>query len=115
VPRIDAGFPRGQALRLFFEVYGGTPPYRITYQVEGRDLDGSWVRLGKPAVDEQTVAAQGWELPTSDAWPLGEYRVRVDVEDARQRLVSAQLPFRLTEPTPQAEVSVGTSGAGSVP
>lgn len=115
VPRIDASFPRGQAIRLFFEVYGGTPPYRITYQVEGKDLDGSWVRLGKPAVDEQTVAAQGWELPTSAAWPLGEYRVRVDVEDARQRLVSAQLPFQLTEPTPEAEVSVGTSGASTVP
>jgi GWxTD domain-containing protein len=115
VPRIDASFPRGHALRLFYEVYGGVPPYRITYQVEGHDLDGSWVALGKPAIDEQSAAAQGWELATSDAWPLGEYRVRIDVEDTRQRLVSAQLGFHLTEPTPPPGVSGEAPDASSAP
>jgi GWxTD domain-containing protein len=114
VPRIDASFPRGDALRLFYEVYGGLPPYRLAYQVEGRDLDGSWVRLGQPAIDERSGSAQGWELPTSGAWPLGEYRVRIDVEDARQRLVSAQLAFQLTEPIPAAVTGEATD-AGNAP
>jgi len=95
VPRFGDGFALGDSLKLFYEIYGGTPPYRIAYQVEGLDLDGSWVELGRPAMTEQSAAGQGWELPTSSSWPLGEYRIRVDVEDAGRRSVSARLPFRL--------------------
>jgi hypothetical protein len=95
VPALDATFERGRTVNLFYEVYGGDPPYRIQYQIEGRELDGSWRPLGQPTVGEQAERAQGWGVPTTPAWPAGEYRVRIDVEDAARRLFSAQVPFTL--------------------
>jgi GWxTD domain-containing protein len=115
VPRLDDRFPRGHPLRLFYEVYGGTPPYRISYQVEGQDLDGSWVRLGKPSTQHNAGAAQGWELLTSEAWPLGDYRVRIDVEDSGERLVTLHLGFRLTDDAPASTIPAAPTGAGTVP
>jgi GWxTD domain-containing protein len=96
VPRLAGDFSPGETLRLFYEVYGGTPPYRVSYQVEGLELDGSWVRLGRPATAERPGSAQGWEFPTAAGWPEGDYRVRIDVEDSGERLITTQLPFRLT-------------------
>jgi GWxTD domain-containing protein len=95
LPRLDETFRCGETLKLFYEVYGGEAPYDITYQIEGQELDGSWVELGPSATTVQQEAAQGWEVPTSTAWPSGAYRVRLDVEDAGQRLVATQVPFRL--------------------
>jgi len=95
VPRLDPDFRRGETLKLFYEVYGGTPPYAITYQIEGQEIDGSWIELGPPGATAQAGAAQGWEVPTSTLWPTGAYRVRLEVEDAGQRLVTTQVPFRL--------------------
>ena len=58
------------------------------------------------------MAAHGWDLPTSEAWPTGDYRVRIDVEDSGQRLASRQIPFRLAAAQPEL-VTTGTSAAGS--
>jgi GWxTD domain-containing protein len=113
VPRIDEAFAKGDTLKLFYEVYGGTPPYRISYQLEGQDLDGTWVLLGRPATGEQSAAAQGWEVTTSPAWPEGEYRVRIEVEDSGERLVATHLPFRLTDRPTSPES--GPSAPGSAP
>jgi GWxTD domain-containing protein len=112
VPQLAGRFTPGDSLRLFYEIYGGVPPYRVVYQVEGLETDGTWVPLGQSAVTEQAVAAQGWELPTSSAWPLGEYRVRVEVEDAGQHLVAAQLVFHLAD---GAARRPPTAAAGDAP
>jgi GWxTD domain-containing protein len=97
VPRISEEFRQGDTIKLFYEVYGGTPPYQVAYQVEGADLDGSWVALGRPASASQTGSGQAWELPTSSAWPAGQYRIRIEVADSEQRLVISHHPFSLTE------------------
>ena len=97
VPSLRERFAPGETLRLFFEVYGGEPPYRASFQVEGQELDGSWVPLGSPAVTSQSNVGVGWDLPTSPNWPLGDYRVRVDIEDEGGRLVSSQIPFELSD------------------
>lgn len=95
VPRLDEAFNPGDVLHLFFEIYGGSPPYGISYQVEGQEVDGRWIQLGAPAQTLQSAAGQGWDLPTSTRWPLGHYRVRIEVEDAAQTLTSAFAEFEL--------------------
>lgn len=100
LPKLDGEFRRGETIRLFYEIYGGEPPYRVSYQLEGQDADGSWLPLGQPSVAEQQEVAQAWELPTTASWPLGAYRVRIEVQDAKNGLISTQFPFML-----QAEAS----------
>jgi GWxTD domain-containing protein len=95
VPRLDRTVRRGEPVKLFYEIYGGKPPLRVSYQLEGRDDDGSWVALGRPSTGEQKLASQAWELPTSPQWPLGEYRVRISIEDGRGSRVEVETPFRL--------------------
>jgi hypothetical protein len=95
LPRPDSVFERGATLKLFYEIYGGSPPYAIVYQLEGRDVDGSWVRLGQPSVGRESGAAQGWELATSASWPEGEYQIRIEVTDAAERLIETRVPFTL--------------------
>jgi hypothetical protein len=97
VPRVSEEFRQGDTVKLFYEVYGGAPPYRVAYQVEGQDLDGSWVSLGQPATAEQAGSGQAWELATSAAWPTGDYRIRIEVQDSGQRLVTSHRSFSLTD------------------
>ncbi len=92
-PRPNATFRAGETVTLFYEIYGGRAPYRIAYQLEGRELDGSWIALGQPARLEDRGSAQGWDLPTSAAWPRGDYRLRVAVADGDQHAVEAVVPF----------------------
>ncbi len=97
VPRLAPTLPRGDSVDVFFEVYGGVGPYRVSYQLQGRDVDGSWVDLGRPQVTENPEKAQAWGVSTAPGWPLGEYRVRISVEDAAGNAVSSQLPFSLRD------------------
>jgi len=115
VPRLDSVFPRDGTLKLFFEVYGGSPPYRVSYQIEGQDLDGSWVKLGSAATTTQTAAGQGWEFPTSSAWPEGDYRVRIDVVDAGEKLISLQRDFQLTDGVSEPRTADPPSDPDSAP
>ncbi len=98
LPRLRSSYRRGETLNLFYEVYGGKPPYRITYQVEGQDDDGSWVALGRPADGDPWTSAQGWKLPTTDEWPTGEYQVKVAITDGAKQQIEARLPFRVESP-----------------
>jgi GWxTD domain-containing protein len=95
VPRLDDAFCPGDVLRLFYEIYGGAAPYRITYTLEGLKAEDEWTALGRPSERVQQVAAQGWTLPTTDAWPVGAYRISIHVEDAEARSMTAQMPFSL--------------------
>ena len=70
-------------------------PLRVSYQLEGLEDSGDWTRIGRPAIAEQHSTAQGWELPTSDRWPLGTYRIRVEVEDSEGQLIQTMIPFEL--------------------
>lgn len=103
IPKIGSFVRRGDAIRLFFEVYGGAPPFRVVHQLEGRDLDGSWVRLGLPSESEQQGSAQAWELSTSPVWPEGDYRVRIEVTDSEERLVVKQVPLTIGDHDPTLE------------
>lgn len=98
LPRLSSSYRPGETLKLFYEIYGGTPPYRITYQIEGRDDDGSWVALGRPSNGGPQTSAQGWELPTTGEWPLGDYQVKIAIADGAQQQLEARLPFRLESP-----------------
>jgi GWxTD domain-containing protein len=95
VPKLDAVYLRGESIRLFFEVYGATFPVQISYQVEGQENDGRWVRLGSPQTAEQRAPGVAWELGTTARWPLGDYRVHVEVKDASEKSVATEIPFRL--------------------
>jgi len=95
VPRLGARWSPGDTVRLFFEVYRAELPIRVRYVVEGRENDGTWVALGSPSILEQDASAVAWEVQTTPAWPAGEYRVSVEVEDAAGRLVSARASFTL--------------------
>jgi hypothetical protein len=100
VPQLVPEYSPGEITKLFYEVYGGTRPLRVSYQLQGREDDGSWVDLGQPAVSEQHAPSQGWELPTRPDWPLGEYRVVIEVLDAEGALITGRMIFSLREREP---------------
>jgi hypothetical protein len=100
VPRFEATFSPGDTTKLFYEVYGGTMPLRVSYQLQGREENGNWVDLGKPSVSEQSTRSQGWELPTGADWPFGEYRVVIEVRDGSGSTISDNMPFSLLEREP---------------
>jgi GWxTD domain-containing protein len=104
VPRVGEVVVRGEPVRFFFEVYGGAPPYRLTYQLEGREDDGRWRALGRPHEREGTTIGQGFELPTAASWPVGAYRLRVRVTDTAAQAVETHATFSvaLAESTPEA-------------
>jgi GWxTD domain-containing protein len=95
VPKLDAEYRRGEPIRLFFEVYGATFPVSVSFQLEGQENDGRWVRLRAPQTSEQRAPGVAWELATTERWPLGDYRVRVVVKDAGEKAVATDVPFRL--------------------
>jgi GWxTD domain-containing protein len=97
IPRFTNTFQPGETLQLFYEVYEAAMPVSVSYQVQGRETNGEWVDLGAPARQTQEHRSQAWELPTSERWPLGDYRVRVDVMDADGKLISTDVPFELAE------------------
>ena len=85
----------------FFEIYGGTAPYHIDYQLEGREKGDRWVALGAPQKHEGTAAGQGFALETSAKWPVGIYRLRIKVVDAAAASVAGVESWSLVaEPAP---------------
>jgi GWxTD domain-containing protein len=82
VPRVTSRLQRGETLRLFHEIYGGKPPFRVDYRLKGQEDDGRWVDLGSPWSVEEDERARSWQLPTTTAWPIGHYRVEIDITDA---------------------------------
>ncbi len=103
VPRFSSDYHPGETVQLFYEVYEAELPVEVSYQVQGREEDGSWVDLGLAAVATQEHRSQAWALPTTEQWPLGEYRVRVEVSDAEGKLISTNVPFELTRAQPGEE------------
>ena len=94
VPRVSDRLRRGDELALFFEVYGGRRPYNVTYRLEIR-RDAGWMPVSRPVVQEGGQGAQGWAVPTSDAWPVGKYRVVIDIEDSDGATETAEIGFDL--------------------
>jgi GWxTD domain-containing protein len=101
VPRVARGLPRGEPLKLFYEINGGKAPFRLSYQLEGQEQDGRWRPLGKPQELDGNTKGQGFELPTKDSWPASTYRVRVTVLDAAGDRAEAVAAFVVGDPTPQ--------------
>jgi GWxTD domain-containing protein len=95
VPRFEATIRRGENVDVMFEVYGGSPPYSTVYRLQGHEDDESWTTLGQPQEYATEQSAQAWGVPTGAAWPLGEYRVLIEVRDAAGSSVTALAPFRL--------------------
>ncbi len=100
LPQFDPQCSPGETMKLFYEVYGGAHPLRVSYQLQGIEEDGSWVNLGRPSVSEQSAPSQGWELPTGADWPVGEYRVVIEVRDAEGSLITDRMGFVLQEREP---------------
>jgi len=100
LPKLDSTFELGDTIRLFFEVYAAAPPFTVSYQLEGKEDDGSWVPLGQPSVGRQSAISQGWELPTAPTWPQGSYRIRIEVLDEQGRMITTQMPFTLQASEP---------------
>ena len=98
LPKADSIYKQGDVVMLFFEVYGAGFPLRATFQLEGLEEGGDWVPLGQPTVLEQEAGEVAWEVPTNESWPVGNYRVRVEVTDAEDRLVTTQVEFQLAIP-----------------
>jgi hypothetical protein len=110
VPQAAATLTRGQPVRLFYEIYAGRAPYRVAYQLEGREDDGRWTSLGRPQERDATTRGQGFELSTGAAWPPGSYRMRIRVTDAAgaaaEGLVTWALVETETPPKPDATAPI---------
>lgn len=113
VPRVSGPVPPGRTLELLFEIYGGVAPYSVAYRLEGREHDGRWIALGRPAVREDGDRVQGWQLPVGTTWPLGEYRVQVEVTDSEGTVVDRSVPFRVAPV--EADESAGRASDDVVP
>ena len=98
-PRVKDQIEAGEPVGIFYEVYGASFPLEASYQLEGQDDDGSWVRLGRPTTLTQSGKAQAWELSTQASWPLGRYRLLVEVIDASGKIASRTVGFELVAPT----------------
>jgi GWxTD domain-containing protein len=94
-PRPESSIVRGTPARVFFEIYGGTAPYHLVYQLEGQEKDGHWVPLGKPQENDATQRGQGFELATAATWPIGTYRLRIKVVDAVAAATESAVSFTL--------------------
>ncbi len=100
-PLPESQLIRGSPVQVFFEIYGGTAPYHIDYQLEGREKGDRWVALGAPQKHEGTAAGQGFALETSAKWPVGIYRLRIKVVDAAAASVAGVESWSLVaEPAP---------------
>ncbi len=97
VPRVALSLPRGEPMRVFYEIYGGAPPYHVSYQLDGQDNDGSWRALGKPQEQDTDRTGQGFELPTGPSWPTAAYRLRVQVTDGRGAGAAGAVAFALID------------------
>jgi GWxTD domain-containing protein len=97
LPNFEARYLPGDTAKLFYEVYGGLHPLHVSYQLQGKEDDGSWIDLGKPSVSDQSVTSYGWELQTSPNWPLGEYRIVIDVRDSEGRVITSGTHFVLEQ------------------
>ena len=95
LPKPNSVYEQGEAPMLFLEVYGAEYPLRASFQLEGLDENGDWLPLGQPSSVEQTAGELAWEVLTNERWPIGDYRVRVEVTDAGDRLVTTQVGFEL--------------------
>jgi GWxTD domain-containing protein len=100
VPRTETALGRGEPVRLLYEIYGGTGPFRVVHRLEGQEKDGTWKVLGAPQEQSSSDRVQAWEVPTSPRWPLAEYRVRVEVEDAAGATTGTDAPFSLRDAAP---------------
>ena len=99
VPRLGTTFHPGETVRLFYEIYGASYPVRVSYRLQGREDDGTWVDLGLPSTAEQSASSQGWDLPTSERWPLGDYRIQIEARDGEGRQAGQSVPFVLGAPS----------------
>ena len=100
VPRTSSVLVRGEPIRLLYEIYGGAGPFRVVHRLEGKEQDGRWKPLGAPQEQTSSDRVQAWEVPTSPKWPVAEYRVRVEVQDAAGAAAAAETPFTLRAPPP---------------
>ena len=100
VPRTAAVLDRGQAVRVLYEIYGGSGPFHVVHRMEGKEKDGTWKVLGPPQEQSSSDRVQAWEVPTSARWPVAEYRVHVEVRDATGATVGTDAPFSLRDPAP---------------
>ncbi len=105
VPRFSSNYRPGETIQLFYEVYEAALPLEVSYQVQGREDDGRWVDLGLAARAAQEHHSQAWALSTTEKWPVGKYRVRVEVSDADGKLISTDVPFELTAEAQSVEDS----------
>ena len=94
-PRAAASIKRGTPLQIFYEIYGGTAPFRLAYQLFGQEKDGSWRALGQPQESNATERGQGYELPTRASWPVGAYRLKLTVTDAAAASTTGETGFTL--------------------
>ena len=115
VPRVQQSLPAGAPAHLFYELYGGSAPYAIDYQLEGREFDGTWRELGPPATIEDSGRAQGYTLHTKESWPAGDYRFRVLVRDSAGVTTGGVVDFKLEAVSPGAATPLRDSGAPAVP
>ncbi len=98
VPAVGRPYHPGGNLALLYEIYEGARPYQVTYRLQGREDDGRWVALGRPSVIQNAQAVQGWDLPLGKRWPLGDYRILLEVKDAEGQTLEREIPFSLEAP-----------------
>jgi len=100
VPRVEPALRRGEPVRLLYEIYGGTGPFRVVHRLEGQEKDGTWKVLGSPQEQSSADRVQAWEVGTSPRWPVAAYRVHVEVQDGAGATATTDAPFTLRDAAP---------------
>jgi GWxTD domain-containing protein len=101
VPRVDATFPVGGSLTLYYQVYNavegadGSPSLRVSYNFYKKS-GTRYVKAGTapPAADVKDLVFI-YELPLA-GWPKGDYKIKVTVTDnLNGTFAERELPFQV--------------------
>jgi hypothetical protein len=92
LPKPGVAYAKDQEFAFYYQAYNartdaesGRPRLDVAYAFEARDLeDGQFKPFGSPLeLPGQAQAALGFSFPLTE-WPIGQYRLRVQVTDRLQ-------------------------------
>ena len=88
LPAPRPSFKPGEDIWLYFEIYNtandpasGGPKLKISYRFEKIEKTGARLLGGRPIEQSATSNVQAYSVTVQPAWPAGEYRVVLKVDD----------------------------------
>lgn len=106
IPAANAVFHPGEDVWIYFQIYNtandsasGQPKLKVSYTFEKVEEKGNRMLGGKPIVQFGSNTVQAYALSVTPAWPEGDYRVTVKVDDqVAGAAASGSVSFKVVKP-----------------